>query len=358
MRVSRVVSVIAGCFFLLVSAGVAPAKSQTKVIVAGPITRPAAKQLDFDAFYRRTVTIHVGDSVRWQIRGFHTVTFPGRQAPPALFSPLAADPVTGIKDSLGASFWFNGQPNIAASPAAAFPTKLRSTDGSQFVNSGLPPGGKPAPPFTVRFTKAGTYRYLCLVHSGMVGTVKVVGAGSRIPTLAADRAAAFAEYSHANATALRLAKVNPGPLKVLAGNDAGGVAWLRFFPATLHVHPGQTVTFQIKSRPEIHTVTFGPEPYTKALEDSFVSPRPNLMGPPTLLVNPLAAFPSDPPGPGGLPPYDGLNHGNGFENAGIIDTDPHTPSPSTVSIKFSKAGTYRFECVIHPGMDGSIVVSQ
>ena len=29
------------------------------------------------AFFPRVVTVHAGDTVRWDINGFHTVTFPG-----------------------------------------------------------------------------------------------------------------------------------------------------------------------------------------------------------------------------------------------------------------------------------------
>lgn len=345
--------------FLLAGTGSAAARSLTKTLVAGPLTHPAAKQLDFDAFFRRQVTVHVGDSVRWQIHGFHTITFPGRQPPPPLFLPAANDPITGATDSAGASFWFNGVPNLHANPMAAFPSGSHSTNGSQFVNSGLPPGapGQPVPPFTVRFTKAGTFRYLCLVHPGMTGSVKVVSSRRPIPTKAQDRAAAGTEYAKANRLASRLVKVHPGALRVLAGNDAGGVAWLRFFPLTLHVRTGQTVTFQNTSRPEVHTVTFGPESYTKPIEDSFTTVKPNPAGPPTVLVNPLAAYPSDPPSPNGLPPYNGMNHGNGFENTGLIDNDPHTPAPPKAAITFTKPGTYRYECVIHQNMDGTIVVS-
>ncbi|MGI8556769.1 MAG: cupredoxin domain-containing protein [Solirubrobacteraceae bacterium] len=36
---------------------------------------------------------------------------------------------------------------------------------------------------------------------------------------------------------------------------------------------------------------------------------------------------------------------------------PHTPAPASTAIRFTKPGTYRYECVIHQGMDGTIVVS-
>jgi plastocyanin len=53
----------------------------------------------------------------------------------------------------------------------------------------------------------------------------------------------------------------------------------------------------------------------------------------------------------------GTNHGNGFLNSGMLDTDPHTPNPSSVRVTFTRPGTYRFECVIHPDMDATVTVT-
>ena len=57
-----------------------------------------------------------------------------------------------------------------------------------------------------------------------------------------------------------------------------------------------------------------------------------------------------------LPPYTGLNHGNGFLNTGVLATNPSTPPPS-VDVTFAAAGTFRFECTIHPGMQATITVT-
>jgi plastocyanin len=40
----------------------------------------------------------------------------------------------------------------------------------------------------------------------------------------------------------------------------------------------------------------------------------------------------------------------------LLDTDPHAPSPDSVRITFTKPGTYDYECVIHPDMDGTIAL--
>ena len=142
---------------------------------------------------------------------------------------------------------------------------------------------------------------------------------------------------------------------MLAGNDGSGpVAWLRFFPQNLRIKAGTTVDFKLSSQREIHTITIGPAAYTTAIEHTFTTPLPNPKGPPTLLVNPLGSYPSDPPP---LPPFTGANHGNGFEGTGILAAPPG-PLPSSATITFTKPGVYSYECVVHENMDGKITVTK
>ena len=42
-----------------------------------PLQKPIVPHGDALAFFPRAVTIHAGDTVTWQILGFHTVTFAG-----------------------------------------------------------------------------------------------------------------------------------------------------------------------------------------------------------------------------------------------------------------------------------------
>src|SRR4051794_30051989 len=131
------------------AACLAPAAgAKTKVVFAGgppPKASQAGKvkfpaDLDLNGFYRRKVTIHVGDSVRWKFsrRVVHTVTFlaPG-QTRPALEQPDPANPYTGFSDSTGAPMWFNGQPSLLIPPDHAFPQGGPTTDGTAYHNSGL-----------------------------------------------------------------------------------------------------------------------------------------------------------------------------------------------------------------------------
>ena len=174
------------------------AGAKTKIVVAGgpPPTASLAgpakfpTELDLNGFFRRQITIHVGDSVRWIFshRVVHTVTFlPPGQSRPSLEVPDSAHPYTGFNDAAGAPFWFNGQPSLLIPPDHAFPQGGSSTDGKQYKNSGL---SAPAfHPYKLKFTKAGTFRYICLVHPGMQGSVKVLAKGRSVPTAREDRSA-------------------------------------------------------------------------------------------------------------------------------------------------------------------------
>jgi plastocyanin len=332
------------------------AQAATFDVAVGASQRPAAKA-DFDQYFPSTLTIHVGDTVRWTFNGFHTVSFLAAGQPrPPLAVPDLSHPVTGKLGANGMPFWFNGRPNIDVNPQVAFPTPDSTYDGTGYRNSGvpLPPGSKFS--YSLTFTKAGTFHYTCLIHLGMDGTVEVVPTSQAVPSQAAVNAAAAAQFKADNKVARSLARIRPPANTVVVGPARGTVFLMAFGPPVKRIHVGDTLTFKIPAgTSETHTVTFGPEAYVRTLEQSLITPVPNAAGPPTLRINPLAFYPSDVPPR--LPAYNGRNHGNGFLNSGFMDANPKTPLPSKVKIKFTKPGTYHYGCVIHPGMDGTIVVS-
>ena len=120
---------------------------------------------------------------------------------------------------------------------------------------------------------------------------------------------------------------------------ASGV--MAYFPATLHIHAGDTVLWQQNTH-EIHTVTFLAGTDVPAL----LVPAPAPFPPGSLMLNPQAAFPTIPPG--GI--YDGT-----YANSGIMSTDPG--QPTQFSLTFPTPGTFTYFCLVHGVMmSGTVVV--
>src|SRR4051794_2348114 len=93
----------------------AGASAATKTVAAGPPptkTPPALVNVQGDAtqFFRETTTIHVGDTVRWKLFGFHSIYFPAKgakNAPDVILDPSRQ--YTAELDPAGQAFWFSGQ---------------------------------------------------------------------------------------------------------------------------------------------------------------------------------------------------------------------------------------------------------
>jgi plastocyanin len=322
----------------------AAAEAATKTVIAGPpvTERPPGlpRDADTNAFYRRNVTIHVGDRVRWEIRGFHTVTIPARGSrPPGFIVPDPANPVSGVNDAGGSPFWFNGLPRLVVNPLVGAKQGGGTYTGRRLLNSGLPPQEGRTPPYVVRFPQRGTFRYLCAIHTGnpdMRGTVRVVGKRRAIPSAAEDRAAARRQFRRALARLRTDARFRgPSGNRVAAGVDTTNTTLLRFRPAVKTVRAGTTLTFSMS-----------------ALARALIAPAPDG----ALLLNPIAGFPSEPPPV--LPPFQGTEHGNGYFNTGLIDRDPRSPSGPSARVTFARPGTYGYICLLHPDtMKAQVVVT-
>jgi plastocyanin len=134
-----------------------PGQSHIYTVAAGYGSDTSAA----DAFFPDHLTIHVGDTVVWR-GGFHTITF----GPPALLRNLRQHLVVPISQK-------NGPPHLTLNPRVAFPSGGTSYSGSGLVNSGLLIT-QAHNSFRLTFAKAGVYHYLCLVHPGMDGTIRVL----------------------------------------------------------------------------------------------------------------------------------------------------------------------------------------
>ncbi len=120
-------------------------------------------------------------------------------------------------------------------------------------------------------------------------------------------------------------------LNVGAGVGTGTIAGNVFAPGEFTVHSGDSVKWTIASD-EPHTVTFGENPEG--------GPPPSW--PATFDI------PPGPPVPVDLGPVD--FSGSGFINTGVIFRD------STLTVRFPETGSFIFNCVIHPGMSGTVHV--
>lgn len=177
-----------------------------------------------------------------------------------------------------------------------------------------------------------------------------------------------------------------GVFKVKAGvgNHVGPLTW--FFPQNAQIKVGETVVWNNPTKvEEPHTVTFMKDPASFApIEAPFIiSNSTNVVAvDPTSNVSPTLA-----PGPNGstiaiianarsyspvsinggivtnLPPNANytMTGNEGFVNSGWIwpagQTPPGLQEISSFSVKFEKAGTYPYMCLIHPWMAGIVTVS-
>jgi plastocyanin len=335
----------------------ATANAATRTVTMGTVGKNAKKlqKLNADAndFFPHAARIHVGDKVKFVPTGFHTFEFPAKGTDPA---PLAGPNGTtnaGINDAAGQPFWFNGQPDLQFNPVlfAGLYGKTVSHDGKKQIESGLPLGAK-LKPVTVRFTKAGTFKYFCNIHPGMFGKVTVVKKSKAIPSAKAVKKAVATQYKRD----IKIAKALPN-VNVPAGTvDVGvagkhGVEYFGMVPANPSAALGTSLQFRMtKGSYEDHTATFGPgdindpSSYLGTLSASFQGAS----------LDQRAVYPSEPPSATGtLTP---LLHGNGFWNSGVMDTQPGNPLPGNNTVKFGAPGTYKFYCLIHPFMVGEVTV--
>jgi len=346
----------------LVAALILPGAAQAaqKDVSLGP-AKAASKALqstgsDVNDFFPHEVRIHVGDKVRFVPNNFHTVDLPGRRTRKLPLITPVAQKIAGAGDAAGAPFWFNGQNQLGFNRqllSSAF-GKSRNYDGSKGVLSGLPLSQKPKP-MTVKFNKAGTFRYFCDVHPGMSGIVRVVSASSTVPSAAQDRRTVRRQAASTLATARKVAKTPaPGNNTVDIGADGkGNVSFFAFIPSALTVPNGTTVTFRMNAKTEIHTATIGPGDPIKEPQSYLGQIAAGLAGP---VLDPRGVFPSDPPGT--LAALTTVSHGNGFWNSGALDRDSTTRTvPAANAVRFSAPGVYQVYCMIHPFMHATVTVT-
>jgi plastocyanin len=279
--------------------------------------------LQVNGFLPRSESINVGDTVKWTVRTdeFHTITFLSGAPKPPLILP---------------------GPPPSINPAAAAPAGGPTYGGTGIRNSGILVKDQT---YSLTFTAAGDFPFLCLIHTDMVGTIHVSAAGTPYPHTQRyyDRQGARAADRLLDAArALReegLDVAASEPDLVVAGTGAllPGIASLfvpRFLPERKTVKVGGTITWNNIDPETPHTVTFGPEP-------------------PGTSTNPLASFaPSGTDRAG----HATINAPNQAVNSGFIGTG--LPFGAQFSVTFTRPGTYTYLCTLHDeqGMVGVVQV--
>jgi plastocyanin len=308
------------------------------------------------AYFPRSVTIHVGDTVQWvqNSNEIHTVTFPD--------GILQWDLLLPSVDVVGAD------PGVSPLVFAPDVVKQSPQSGSEYdggvgvyANSGIM-GREPGQvrEYDLTFTSEGTFNYFCVVHGRtMSGEVVVVGDDDAVPS--PQQAAAQGRREMAEALSLVPAVVRHAAEQVTPPEMNGDgkmthtvmlgysetpaasygdveIDLMQFFPDKLTVRPGDTVTFEMSDfNLAPHTATFlnGEEdPPLAVLDNGF------------LYLNSDVFFPSG---------TDVLTR-TGMYSSGLM-----LPVPGTsykVTIGDIRLGLLPFLCLLHDssGMRGELMV--
>lgn len=338
----------------------AAAHAATKPVLMGPPAKASAElqkkyAADANAFFPSSITIVAGDSVAFTPAGFHNAELPKKGAQPSAFA-APQGPISGANDPAGAPYWFNGQVNFGFNPALVTKSlfgKKATYTGAATLNTGLPLAPKPKPA-KVKFPKAGSYSYFCSLHPGMKGTVKVLRKGRKAPSAKADAKRVAKQAAAAIKTAKALAaRKSTSANTIEMGVESGSVWRLAFLPDTLSVPVGTTVTFKMPAvSREAHTASTGPGDPAKEPK-SFLGTLAASLESPTF--DPQVVYRSE--APGTVADLTPSLHGNGFWNSGILDAVAASPLPSSDSVRFAAAGTYKFFCLIHPPMVATVTVT-
>jgi plastocyanin len=325
----RIARIVCSLGLIVSAASLAPAAagaSQTLTVSAGSESKGGDVQLN--EFAPNQVTVNVVDTITWRLDSteFHNILFLSGAPVPEFVQP--------------------GPDGVFINPMAAFPAGGPAYDGSGVAGSGLLNTGET---WSLTFSKAGSYTYLCAIHAGMGGVVNVVEPGQPADTQAVVDSRRSAQVNSDIATygvPAIVANVGElpaeGAIGIASGVENGPADIQRFFPRRVTVREGDAVTWIWKTAETPHTVTFlagqpGPE---------VVMPQPQANGPPRLQLNPQVLAPA-----GHADGYDGGT----YLNSGFLQPMPGQPTP-TFTVHFTSPGSYDYLCLLHEGMVGTIVV--
>jgi plastocyanin len=336
----RLTPVVLSCLFLA-AVGCGGVSGPQTYSVGVDAASPEGKNFQYSAFFPSTIKVSPGDSITFENRSTqapHTVSFgvaADRSNQPPVFLP------TGVENPVVQEPCFSEDPPTAQLTQCPH-KELPAYGGTGYWNSGfLAPAPAPAQAGPKKITlridgsaAPGQYSFLCILHGPMAGVIEVVKEEgereSRDAVVELGNDQLVKVRRDANAVAEPELAKTPDAVKVAAGWGNGTTAINRFYPEIISVKPGTTVSWESFSAFEPHTVSFG------------------------------ANYHSGAPGPGQLAPQGGKagsDYTGGDANSGVFGKagGPFPAGPFT--LKFPTAGEYKFVCVLHPGMEGTVKVS-
>jgi plastocyanin len=211
---------------------------------------------------------------------------------------------------------------------------------------------------------ASVVHYVCLIHPGMEGSIKVVEGRGSSP--AAFERAAKAQYKKVTAQALEAEEaanhklVTPNgdgthTITMTAGTATPFVEVVEMLPQHVTVHPGDQVKWVTRSLKDPHTVTFpdtgtGPS-LLEPLSPPYAPPPECEGSPDTAPPCPAFELPIN-PAPNGVTT---ITSPGTLATSGIIA--PFPPFADNFTFSFPNPGVFAYQCRIHDHMNGTISVS-
>ena len=401
--VSFLVLILAACTSATPTPTATPTPRATPTPISTPVPPPqtfniqvdgstAAFNAAFDAYFPNELSVHPGDTVQFKLvdRGApHTVTLgtlvdqglaavdklgpPSPTAPPPpppaemlkLPDLLPQGPGDALQSAAQPCFLASGEPPVAPETACLKEQQQQPAfNGKQtYFNSGWMTSDKV---FQVKLSDdiaPGTYRVMCLLHrEGMTGKITVVAKG--VPV----QSPAEAEQKGNKQLADLVTALQPAhdQLRTATADQAWagfGSENVRnagineFSPKPVSIPVGGSVTWTVLGA---HTISFNAPQDAVGLR----SPAPDG----SVHINVKSVAPSnspgqEPPPPNAPPPAPnapptlidaGKWDGTGFHSSGLILSFP--PELAAYKLTFTKAGTYKYVCLIHDNMEGGVKV--
>jgi plastocyanin len=394
--VGSLMAIVSAALFTAPPAG-AGAASTLEVHVGAPLfLEPQARGAPADGmrFYTPNLNVHRGDTLQFDLDGFHTATLlPANTDADAWVTANAGDVGKPFSlnspdpDEVAGSAKFNNDALLPLPLDCGRPADPCAYDGSSVVNSGVfNPDDLNAQGVsfsaTINADPGDVVTFLCLVHLNMRRTLTVVADTETASTQAEidayrdRRVARDARAAHRlHEELLAEGQDQRRVVDAYAGYDGAGFSLLQFYPKRLDLREGQSVRWHFDELIfEDHTVTF---PLRKGLRIANRSGFPVCdpdgdAGPgPDEDAN-LAATTLDEVCPGGpdelefdIGPSFGAPAGDGvvtnrrdFESSGVAGAN--VTDAGTYVLRFAEASgdrPFEFLCLIHPFMKGKVFVA-